>query len=326
VEAAAPRERSIHRGDAAAADHEEAAAPASDERPATSAGASVDSSALCCSPSIVVGDPRLGRRSGPRLVTPGPAMEHEIGSAYRERLSLPRASSSLASPTSSRCSTPGRRHPLDLEGPSIAPGSMEDRISEDSMAGAAGRGPSRGLVPRLVIDLLERAPPTACSSVWPARRAARRGAPWSAPASFAEPLALAPPGPASATSARNPASGRSTIRSDPPPDQNRALVIQVTAAALEPLHLLHLYRDIAFSVRPAPALRDHVRGAIAIAGRALALPVGLSWPGQRPVHHAVAARAAHRPRACGDRAGPAGSPPRTRSLPSSTPSRRQNHG
>lgn len=61
-----------------------------------------------------------------------------------------------------------------------------------------------------------------------------------------------------------------------PPDQNRALVVQVTeGCSFNRCTFCHLYRDVRFRLRPPEELRHHVRSVLELCGRALPLRHGV---------------------------------------------------
>jgi radical SAM superfamily enzyme YgiQ (UPF0313 family) len=61
-----------------------------------------------------------------------------------------------------------------------------------------------------------------------------------------------------------------------PPDQNRALVVQLTSGcSWNRCTFCHLYRDATFRLKTAGELRAHLRGVLDLAGRALPLRTGL---------------------------------------------------
>ena len=61
-----------------------------------------------------------------------------------------------------------------------------------------------------------------------------------------------------------------------PPDQNRALVVQITeGCSFNRCTFCHLYRDVRFRMRPPDELRRHVRAVRELFGRALSLRRGV---------------------------------------------------
>lgn len=61
-----------------------------------------------------------------------------------------------------------------------------------------------------------------------------------------------------------------------PPDQNRALVVQMTeGCSWNKCTFCHLYRDVRFRMRPPDELRRHVRDVLELCGRALPLRHGV---------------------------------------------------
>jgi radical SAM superfamily enzyme YgiQ (UPF0313 family) len=208
-------------------------------------------------------------------------MHPEIGPAYREVFTLTSGLVLARKPHLLSLLDPqGDAIHLDLEG-RLHRAWLDGRSYERGLDGRVRRveiqrvGPLRSLD----IDLLERNEADGIfGRVSEAVGAAAREltAP-SAPPSLTEPLARA--------ALWDPAryrleESRFLAVYDPipilPPDQNRALVVQITSGcAWNRCTFCHLYRDATFSLKSAPALRDHLRGVLEITGRALPLRRGI---------------------------------------------------
>ena len=206
---------------------------------------------------------------------------HEIGPAYREVLPLGAGGLVLAR----------KEHLLSL----FAPGGdllhldLEGRLHRAWIDGDSYQRGLDGRVRRVAIErgdafraLAIEILPDGVAAPLLARvaglvHAAATALPAHAPASLAGPLARA----RRWDPARYQDEGRLFATTyDPipilPPDQNRALVLQLTSGcSWNRCTFCHLYRDATFSLKTPEALRAHIRSVLALVGRALPLRRGL---------------------------------------------------
>ncbi len=205
---------------------------------------------------------------------------HEIGPAYREVL-----------PLAGGLVLARKEHLLSLfaEGGDLVHLDLEGRLHRAWMDGDSYQRGLDGRVRRvaiergdafraLAIDVL----PDSTAAPLLARvsglvREAAAALPARAPASLAGPLARATRWDA-ARYAGEAEQFASTYDPIPilPPDQNRALVLQLTSGcSWNRCTFCHLYRDATFSLKAPETLRAHVQSVLALVGRALPLRRGL---------------------------------------------------
>lgn len=206
---------------------------------------------------------------------------HEIGRAYREMLPLAGGQLVLAR----------KEHLLSL----FAPGGdlvhldLEGRLHRAWIGGDSYQRGLDGRVRRVAIErgdafrslALEILPDAQAAPLFGRIaglvRSASGALPARAPASLAGPLARA----TRWDLARYHEEGErfaATYHPIPilPPDQNRALVLQLTSGcSWNRCTFCHLYRDATFSLKTPEALRAHVQSVLALVGRALPLRGGL---------------------------------------------------
>lgn len=206
---------------------------------------------------------------------------HEIGAAYRELVRI-------AGP----CRAVARReHLLSLfgAGDDLAHFDLEGRLHRVWLSGASYQRGLDGRLRRvrisgegrersLEIELLDEARSReVLARVSELARAAAEALPAGTGPSLAEPLARARR--ANEPEALQAEAQRFARTYEPipilPPDQNRALVIQLTSGcSFNRCAFCHLYRDASFSLKTPEGLRDHVTNVLALVGRALPLRRG----------------------------------------------------
>lgn len=208
--------------------------------------------------------------------------QHEVGSAYRELLVLDAGELGVARKDHLlslfagkdelvHLDLDGRLHRAWLAGSSFQRG-LDGRVRRVSLE---GEGEARSLS-------IEVLPPAEAARVLGrvgelVRKAAAALPPGAATA-LAEPLTRALEQSGAEAREREAERFAATYQPIPilPPDQTRALVIQLTSGcSWNRCTFCHLYRDATFSLKTPDALREHVRRALELVGRGLPLRRGV---------------------------------------------------
>ncbi|MBE7483931.1 MAG: radical SAM protein [Polyangiaceae bacterium] len=222
------------------------------------------------------------RRVSVGEVSKGLSTRHEIGSAYRELLVLVDAELALGRKDHLlslfageedlvHLDLEGRLHRAWLGGSSFQRG-LDGRVRQVSIA---RHGTERSLAIQLLPDadagrVLERVGELVHRAAGALRASVDEG--------IAEPLRRAVEQLGAAARAAEAERYRAVYQPIPilPPDQNRALVLQLTSGcSWNRCTFCHLYRDVSFSLKTPDALRAHVRGVLGLVGRALPLRRGV---------------------------------------------------